>query len=50
VVRALDVHAERASCDIAFYDADGAVRAELMKVDLILRPDDAQSKQEQAAA
>jgi len=38
VVHARQLHAERASCDIIFYDADGEVRVELLKVELILRP------------
>ena len=41
VVRARQVHAERASCDISFHDADGAVRAEMLQVELILRPGEA---------
>jgi acyl transferase domain-containing protein/NADP-dependent 3-hydroxy acid dehydrogenase YdfG len=49
-VRALEVHGERASCDISFVDADGAVRAELLQVDLILRPDAANRTLDQAAA
>ena len=38
VVRARQMHADRASCDITWYDADGTVRLELLKVELVLRP------------
>ncbi|CAN7252414.1 SDR family oxidoreductase [Pseudoduganella sp. LjRoot289] len=41
VVHARQVYADRASCDISFHDADGAVRAEMLQVELILRPGEA---------
>jgi hypothetical protein len=38
VVRARDVHADSAECDVAFLAEDGTVRAELLGVSLVRRP------------
>ena len=38
VVRAREVHADSAECDIAFLAEDGSVRAELLGVSLVRRP------------
>jgi acyl transferase domain-containing protein/acyl carrier protein len=39
VVRAKQVHLDRAECDIGLVDADGSPRAELLAVNLVLRPE-----------
>ena len=39
LVQVRGVRQARAECDVVFLDADGSVRAELLAVDLVLRPD-----------
>jgi hypothetical protein len=39
VVRAKQVYPDRAECDIGLVDADGSPRAELLAVNLVLRPE-----------
>jgi putative intracellular protease/amidase len=39
VVRARQVYPDRAECDIRLVDADGSARAELLTVNLVLRPE-----------
>ncbi|MFC5102788.1 type I polyketide synthase [Kibdelosporangium philippinense] len=39
VVRAKQVHIDHAKCDIGLVDADGSPRAELLDVNLVLRPE-----------